>query len=93
MELRYSPEARADLNDIFGYIVQHHPRAAEETLLRIEQTALLLEEFPGLGHPGRVYGTREFFIPGLRYVLIYRVEEEIVRMLRVLHTRRRWPSR
>ena len=93
MRLVYSPDASADLHDIFDYIQPHNPRAAEEVILRIEQTALLLEGFPNLGRPGRVADTREFFVPSLRYVLIYRVEGEIIRMLRVLHTRRQWPQR
>lgn len=95
MRLLYSPAASADLHDIFDYIEPHHPRAAEETILRLEQTALLLEQFPMLGQAGRVEGTREFFVPGLRYVLIYRIEEArgVVRILRILHTRRQWPTR
>ena len=45
-------------------------------------------QFPNLGKPGRVFGTRELVIPQvgkLSYILmIYRVQGESIQILRVL---------
>jgi toxin ParE1/3/4 len=46
-----------------------------------------LAQFPNLGRPGRVFGTRELIIPKAgksTYVVIYRVVGDAVQILRVL---------
>ena len=91
MRLIYSPSARFDLNHVFDYIAKDNPRAAEETVLRIEQTLLLICQFPELGRLGQVPETREFSIPNLKYRIVYRVEIDAIRVLSVVHTSRRWP--
>jgi len=91
VKLIYGSSAEADLNRIFDYIAEDNPRAAERTLLRIEQTLLLLAEFPDIGHTGDVSETREFVIPNLKYRIVYRMEGNAIRVLNVNHTARQWP--
>ncbi|MFC3441026.1 type II toxin-antitoxin system RelE/ParE family toxin [Sphingobium rhizovicinum] len=43
------------------------------------------------GRPGRVTGTRELIVHR-NYMLIYDVVGDVVRILRILHTRRQWPQ-
>jgi plasmid stabilization system protein ParE len=38
-----------------------------------------------------VVGTRELVIGGLPYIIPYRIRENDIEILRVLHTARRWP--
>jgi plasmid stabilization system protein ParE len=40
-----------------------------------------------------VLGTRELVIEGLPYIIPYRVRDNHVEILRVLHTARRWPEK
>jgi plasmid stabilization system protein ParE len=42
------------------------------------------------GRPGRRAGTREMVVHS-NYILVYRVEEKLVRIVNVLHTRRQYP--
>jgi plasmid stabilization system protein ParE len=48
------------------------------------------------GRPGRVAGTYEKSVTGLRYIIAYaltrRGDREIVSILRVIHTARDWPD-
>jgi len=53
--------------------------------------SLLLAQ-PASGRPGRVIGTRELVIGGLPYVVPYRVRDNDIEILRVLHTSRRFPG-
>ena len=46
-----------------------------------------------MGRPGRVLGTRELVIGGLPYIIPYRVRDNYVDILRVLHTSRRWAEK
>ena len=57
----------------------------------LEQQAGRLVDHPGLGRPGRVAGTREL-VAHPNYLLIYDVTNDLVRMLRVLHAARQWPT-
>ncbi|MGZ8341172.1 MAG: type II toxin-antitoxin system RelE/ParE family toxin [Telluria sp.] len=50
-----------------------------------------LADFPDIGRPGRVMGTRELIIHP-NYVIPYRVRGEFVDILRVQHVARRWPK-
>ncbi|NBC32472.1 MAG: type II toxin-antitoxin system mRNA interferase toxin, RelE/StbE family [Alphaproteobacteria bacterium] len=91
MRLIYDPSAEADLNTIFDYIAHHNPRAAEDTIIRLEQTILLLSRFPRLKRVGRIEGTRELKTPRIPYRIVYTIEEHTLRILNVIHGRRNWP--
>lgn len=91
MKLIYSPTARNDLFLIYDYIANDNRRAAEETILRIEQTLLLVCQFPEMGRIGDATDTREFSVPNLNYKIVSRVEADAVRVLNIIHSARQWP--
>ena len=94
MRLRWTRLAEADLDDIAAYIGQDGPAAAARVVLElIDQAETLLSRHAALGRPGRVLGTRELIIGDLPYVIPYRVRDNDVEILRVLHTSRRWPDK
>jgi plasmid stabilization system protein ParE len=53
-----------------------------------------LEDFPRIGRRGEAEGTHELVLPSLPYRLVYEVDDgkKEVRILRVMHTSRRWPE-
>lgn len=51
-----------------------------------------LGRHPRGGRVGRVGGTREQVVGGTPYAVVYRLEEEAILVLRVLHGRQQWPS-
>lgn len=94
MRLRWTRLAERDLDEIADYIEADNPAAAVRVVLEIiDQVETLLPEHPAIGRPGRVPGTRELVIRGLPYIVPYRVRDNDLELLRVLHTARRWPSR
>jgi plasmid stabilization system protein ParE len=46
-----------------------------------------------MGRPGRLPGTRELVIVGLRYIVAERTTAETVDILAILRAARRWPDR
>ena len=93
MTLVWSPRAIGHLADLRAYIAQENPaaagRIAETILLAVERLA----EFPNLGRPGRVTGTRELVIPGTAYVILYRLRGDHLEIIALFHGRQRWPVR
>lgn len=92
MPVKWLSRALHNLGEEADYIAQDSPRAAAEQVARIESSVALLAEHPGLGRIGRVPGTRELVVPGTPYLVPYRVRGKTIFILRVFHSRRRWPS-
>ena len=92
MRLRWTKRAERDLDEIASYIGQDSPAAAARVILElIDRVEASLTKRPSIGRAGRVLGTRELVIGELPYVVPYRVREQDIEILRVLHTSRRWP--
>jgi len=89
MKLRYKARALRHIEAIHEYIAKHDPAAAARVVRRIEHSIGRLVAFPLSGRPGEVAGTRILVVPGLPYVVIYRVREDEVDIIAVLHTARR----
>ncbi|MCB1873231.1 MAG: type II toxin-antitoxin system RelE/ParE family toxin [Gammaproteobacteria bacterium] len=85
------PAARA-LESIQDYIAKDNRRVAWEVAQRIRHTVSQLEDHPKLGRSGRVRGTLELVIPGLPYIVPYRVKGKDVQILSVFHSARKWPE-
>jgi toxin ParE1/3/4 len=91
LKLEWSVWAQADRDAIFDYIEVDNPHAAVTVDMRISDRVKLLGRLPGSGRPGRVEGTRELVITRTPYIVAYRIVGATVRILRVLHSSRRWP--
>lgn len=74
-----------------SYIAQDNPQAAAGLIAEANETTQLLTRHPDMGRPGRVPGTRELVLSRFPYIIPYRVKEQRVEILRVLHTSRKWP--
>lgn len=91
MRLVWTRPAHADRNKIREYIARHAPAAALALDELISEQAGLLVAHPNIGRDGRVAGTREL-VAHRHYILVYDTHGDTVRILRVLHTARLWPS-
>jgi toxin ParE1/3/4 len=78
------------LSEAREYIAIDAPAAADRQIERIEMSVHQLRSFPMMGRSGMRAGTREFAVPGTPYILVYRVKEEAVQILAVLHGARNW---
>lgn len=92
MKLEWSLSALADREQIFDYIEADNPHAAIAVDDDIEEQTERLLQFPLSGRIGRIGGTRELVITGTPYIAIYRIVDETVRIIRVLHGARPWPE-
>jgi toxin ParE1/3/4 len=90
VKLVWTRTASTDRKEIREYIAQVDPVAGLAIDELISQKASGLVDYPGLGRPGRVTGTRELVVHQ-NYILIYDTNADLIRLLRVLHAARQWP--
>jgi toxin ParE1/3/4 len=91
MITRWSPEAATDFEGIVNYIRQQNPSAADRVARMIYDSLASLISFPERGRPCRVAGTRELVLTPLPFVVVYRIKEDAIEAVRVLHGSQRWP--
>ena len=81
-----SPEAVEDLNSLRAYIAQDNPTATRAVALHIAHSIeQLLSDNPDMGRPGRVPGTRELVIAKTPFIVPYRLQRNVIQILRVYH--------
>jgi len=83
-EILRRPEAEADLDEIWLYIAQDDPNAADRFMDRIEERCHLLAENPRIGRsrPGLASGLRSF--PVGNYLIFYVPIENGIEIVRVV---------
>lgn len=87
--IRYKKRALGDIEGIHDYIAQFDPAAAKRVVERIGHSIGRLNVLSLSGRPGVVAGTRLLAVPGLPYIVVYRVRGDKVDIIAVLHTARR----
>ena len=92
-EVKVSPQAAEDLLKIKNYIENEiqNPIAAQNTVFKIVETYENLAKFPEAGIPVERYvdfHTDYKFLLANNYSIFYRIEGEIIRVVRILYSRR-----
>ena len=85
--------ALENLDELAAYIARDDFDAAASTVELIKLRVDQLASFPALGRTGRVAGTRELIIAGTPYLVPYRIRNDRVQVLRVIHSARKWPTK
>jgi plasmid stabilization system protein ParE len=83
MQAVWLPRARNELMAIRAYIEAHNPGAAVAMADKIVRAAQQLEANPNMGRRGLLLETREWVV--YPYIVIYRVRDDRVEILRVVH--------
>ena len=84
--MRWTNRSVSDLDNIERYISKENPIAAIQQVLRILYVVEeYLIEYPLMGRDGREKGTKELVIDKTPYVVVYRVTNESIEILHVVH--------
>lgn len=92
MTIVWSPRAVEHLTHLRSYIARDNPKAASRIAGHLLDAVERLADLPNLGRPGRVAGTRELVVPGIPYVIPYRLRGDRLEVIAVLHARQKWPK-
>ncbi len=89
MKYKLTPKAQSDLEEIGDYIAQDNINAALKTVESIHQKCIFLSENPRAGRERNevAKGLRHF--PSGNYLILYRLANESVEVIRVLHGARK----
>ena len=71
MEIKWLRRALRNLEQVHRFIAKENLEAARDVILRIQTATTQLENYPFMGRPGQVEGTRELVISGIPYIVIY----------------------
>ncbi|MEE4302901.1 MAG: type II toxin-antitoxin system RelE/ParE family toxin [Wenzhouxiangella sp.] len=91
MKLKWTRRALEQLAEAQDYIAQQNPAAAGQVGERIAEATRKLMTQPRMGQRGRVAGTREWVIGRTPYFLVYKLEDDELIILRVIHGKQHWP--
>lgn len=92
MIVKWFEDAIGDLEALRQYIAQDNPAAAHGISQKILSTLDLLSMQPEIGRPGRVPNTRELVISDTPYIIPYRVKDNVIEIIRVIHSSMQWPE-
>jgi len=92
VKIRWTAVAADDLKSVHEYLSEHAPGRADAIINRILSSIDVLEQYPNLGRKGRLEGTRELVITGTPFIVFYRLQENQIEILGVLHAARKWPD-
>ncbi len=90
--VEWKEQAEEDLIDIWSYIAQDNPQAADDLLDEIDIKASKLAASPYLGaaHPDIAPELRHSLVG--RYLILYRVITDGIQVVRVVHGARNLPN-
>lgn len=90
MKIRWTPRAIANLVALRTFIERESDQRVALVVERIMESIELLADQPTIGRAGKLEGTREFVVPRTSYRVVYRIREEVVELISVIHGHRRW---
>jgi toxin ParE1/3/4 len=92
MSIVWLPVAVQDVIHIRTYIADRDLQSANKIGQRIDRAISNLSSMPNMGRPGRLFGTRELAISGTPFLAVYRVKNDRIEILRILHGRQPFPE-
>jgi toxin ParE1/3/4 len=93
MRIRWSPGAANDLERIRNYLAEYQPLFCRPTVRKLYDAARSLKQFPNRGRLSRETGARELIIAPLPYIIVNRVLQHAVEIIRIVHTSQDWPRK
>jgi toxin ParE1/3/4 len=91
VKLVWAATAKRSRASQIAHVAERNPQAALDMANAIRVATDRLVNFPRIGRPGRVPGTRELVVPRTPFIVIYEIKGDTVRIFRVLHSAQRWP--
>jgi toxin ParE1/3/4 len=93
MQVRWTTAAALDLENIADYLFEKTPQNAPRLIREVCNAVFALGIYPNRGRSGKKLGTRELVLTALPYVVVYKLANENLFIVRILHGAQDWPRR
>ena len=91
LKLKWTRLALEQLAEAQDFIAEDNPLAAQQIGERIAAATKLLLTQPRMGRAGRIPETYEWVCRRTPYFLVYKLENDDLVILRVIHGKQHWP--
>jgi plasmid stabilization system protein ParE len=85
MKVVWTELALHTLEIAHGYVQQDNPTAALRLVRRVRRATEKLSQFPYIGRVGIRIGTRELIVSDLPYIVVHRIKDSEIQIIRVFH--------
>lgn len=92
MKIKWLNRAKRKLSAEVDFIALEDPALAIEIYAYIKERVGKLRQFPESSRIGRVFGTRELVIEKYPYIVPYRIKNNKIEILSIMHTSRKPPT-
>ena len=92
MKIEWIESALDDMESLKQYIERENVRAAKQGADKVVEAVSLFRDTPRMGRDGRLAGTKELVVSGTSYIVMYKIQGNKVRIMRVLHHAMQWPD-
>jgi len=92
LKVEWIETAIEDMTSLKYYLEQDNATAAKKIVKKITTAVFLLQNTPRMGRDGRTPSTKELVVSGTGYIVMYKIENDKVRVRRVLHHAMQWPD-
>ncbi|MCW4460590.1 type II toxin-antitoxin system RelE/ParE family toxin [Sphingomonas sp. BT-65] len=86
----WEADAELQLLNLLEFVGERNASAAARLKATIDEAIGRSCQFPEIGRPGRVAGTRELIVHP-NYIVVYQITETAIDVLRLLHARQLYP--
>lgn len=90
MKVKWSLPAQADLREFYESALEQDPTYALNLAEALDVAISQLLEFPRSGSPVGAAGHRKWRLKRAPFLMIYKIDENLLQILRVYHERQDW---
>lgn len=89
LNILWTKRALANLESELDYYGQINPILAKELTLIIQKSINSISHMPAIGCAGKKIGMRELIVDKYPYILAYRVRNNVLEVLAIIHQKRK----
>lgn len=91
LEYKFSKAAFSDLRETTNFYENNQNGLGARFIQSLRASLETLQFNPKIGRYGKVVNTREFVLQEFPFVIVYRIKNKLLEILRVMHQSRRYP--
>jgi toxin ParE1/3/4 len=89
VDVTWTKRSLIHLEAELAYYGQINSQLAKELSIIIKNSISKIQNMPGIGQAGKKIGSRELILQTFPYIIVYRVRDNILEILSIVHQKRK----